>query len=183
MVVWYCSSNIFLTKRRSKLDFPTEKEPSMQIFFWSIPMSRSVDGSSAGDSRGEQGRKCDPESDAAIEAPAFFGAFIAQRLRSADAARKQRGGLDAVAQQRGANLIGALAAERKIGGLDARDIGVANQFDRHGLAQRRGLRHEIANILFGLREIGFLAGLQLGAAQREEQSRGLQRVFQRIQFL
>ena len=76
-------------------------------------MSRSVRGSSAGMQLSTvpaawQGRERNFERDAAIEAAAFFGVFIAQRLRGADAARKHTGGLHAIAQQRGANLVGAL---------------------------------------------------------------------------
>ena len=75
------------------------------------------------------------------------------------------------------------AAERKIGGFDAGDIGVANQFDGDGLVQRRGLRDEFANVLFGLSEIGFLAGIQLRATEREQQDDGFERVLQRVQLL
>src|SRR5271169_3564313 len=175
MVVWYCSSNMFSTKRRTKLDLPTEKEPSMQTFFWSIPMSRSVRGSSADGSRGGQGRKSDLERDAAIESAAFFRVLIVQRLRGADAARNKSSGFDAVAQQVGANLVGALAAERKISCFNAGDISVPNQFDSDGLMRRRSLCDKIANILFSPREIGFLASVQFGAAQGEEQDHGFER--------
>ena len=88
-------------------------------------------GDSAG---GWQGSQRELEGDAAIEAAAVFSCFVAQRLRSADAAWKQTGGLHTVAQQRGPNVVSALAAKRKIGSLDAGDIGVADQFDRDGLA-------------------------------------------------
>src|SRR5271156_4994785 len=121
------------TKRRTKLDLPTEKEPSMQTFFWSMPMSRSVRGSSAGAFRGGRRGEGDLECYAAIEPAALFRAFITQRLRSADAARQHAGRFDAVAQQGRANLIGALAAERKIGSFDASDIGMSDQIDSDGL--------------------------------------------------
>src|ERR1700677_3289438 len=124
MVVWYCSSNMLSTKRRTKLDLPTEKEPSMQTFFWSIRIARSVNRSSAGGFRGGQGRECDLERDATIEAAPFFSAFIVQRLRGADAARQHTGRFDAVAQQRSANLVGALAAEREVRGFNPGDISV-----------------------------------------------------------
>jgi hypothetical protein len=32
------------TKRRTRLVFPTEKEPSMQTFFWSMAMSAQYAG-------------------------------------------------------------------------------------------------------------------------------------------
>ena len=68
-----------------------------------------------------------------------------------------------------ANLVGALAAERKVCSLDSGNIGVADQVHGDGLMHSRAACvDQFPNFLFRLREIGFLAGFQFGAAQGEE---------------
>src|SRR5271156_6662066 len=105
------------TKRRTRLVLPTEKEPSMQIFFW-IMARGSVSGRSSGRGVSRGGRcrgvcggaagwrKRNFEGDAAVELAALVGIFVAQRLRGAHSGGAQRFAPDAVAQQQAANLFG-----------------------------------------------------------------------------
>src|SRR5580704_10081608 len=110
------------TKRRTRLVLPTEKEPSMQIFFW-IMARGSVSRRSSG--RGVRGsgrssgrssttnssagwRERNLEGDAAVELPPFFGIFAAQRLSGSDSSGAQDFAPDATAQQQAANLLRAL---------------------------------------------------------------------------
>lgn len=49
MVVWYVSSKMLSMNRRTRLVLPTEKEPSMQTFFWSMAISAQFSGAAPED--------------------------------------------------------------------------------------------------------------------------------------
>src|SRR6202522_3393738 len=171
------------TKRRTRLVLPTEKEPSMQIFFWIMALG-SVSGRSSGRgvSRGGRGRcrgvcggaagwrKRNFEGDAAVELAALFGIFVAQRLRGAHSGGAQRFAPDAVAQQQAANLFGALLAEDEIGAFDAGGVAVAHQRDVDRLMKSIGLRLQLAQAGFDFGDFLVLIGFQLSATQREQEN-------------
>src|ERR1700722_19749036 len=142
------------TKRRTRLVLPTEKEPSMQIFFW-IMARGSVSGRSSG--RGIRGggsrtgcgaggagwRERNFEGDAAVELAAFFGVFVAQRLGGAHARGAQYFASDAAGQQQAANLLCALLAQDEVGAFDAGGVAVADHRHIYGLMKSIGLGLEV----------------------------------------
>src|ERR1700746_1798935 len=145
--------------RRTRLVLPTASVPSMQIFFSSMRCGLVYRGS---------GRKSDFESDAAIEAAAFFGGLVVERLGGADAAGMQIDGLDSGAGEEIDDEVGALFAEDEIGAFHTGDISVADDIDREFAVQAAGFDQKGANIIGGCGDVVFLAGFELGAPDGEE---------------
>src|SRR6202021_4087314 len=149
------------TKRRTRLVLPTEKEPSMQIFFW-IMARGSVPGRSSGRGIRECGRggsRCGAgagagwrernlEGHTAVELAALFGIFAAQGLRGPDPGGAQDFAPDATAQQQAANLFRALLAQNQVGAFDAGGVAVANQRAIYGLMKSIGLGLQLGGARF-----------------------------------
>src|SRR5271163_2946849 len=173
------------TKRRTRLVLPTEKEPSMRIFFWimargSVSRRSSGRGIRGGGSRSGCGvcggagwRERNFEGDAAVELAAFFGVFVAQRLGGAHTSGAQYFAFDAAAQQQAANLLGALLAQDEVGAFDAGGVAVADHRHIYGLMKSIGLGLEFAQPRFDLGDFFILVWFHLGAAQRKQQNHGL----------
>src|ERR1700722_17694787 len=150
------------TKRRTRLVLPTEKEPSMQIFFWIMArgsVSRRSSGrgvresggcSSRGTSASAGWRERNLEGDAAVQLAAFFRIFAAQGLRGSDSGGAQDFPPDTTAQQQAANLFRALLAQNQVGAFDAGSIAVADQRDIYGLMKSIGLGLQFAQARFHL---------------------------------
>src|ERR1700683_2334286 len=122
---------------------------------------------------GRRWTESDFKGDAAIQAAAFLGVFGAQRLGGADSARAQIRRRNAATQQPGADLLGALLAEKLIRTFDAAAVGVADEFDGSLFAEVFRLGHDVANLFLCLGERVFLAGLKVGSADGEEKGHRL----------
>src|SRR6202012_587505 len=110
MVVRYWSSKIVETNRRIRLDFPTEKDPSMQIFFCNgtgaaLLFARGCAGVGALRGNGGLWSEVEFERDAAIEMPVFVRGFRAQRLRNSRAHRSDARRMNAFVRKHLANGI------------------------------------------------------------------------------
>src|SRR5690606_20854214 len=136
MVAWYFSENIDSTKRLTRLVFPTDVAPSMQIFRWTTGMGRPDGRRETGDGRE---KLLLLEGDAEVDLA----------LRAVDEARiggcDQPSRVGAACNEGGPHASGAGLAEDGVGGFGSHAVGRADEFDRRQVTAARRVGEEGAD--------------------------------------